>query len=112
MHDILAAWQALRERLEARANELAEEVRAYPGPIARCDDQLPALIGERSRVLSLARLAESLELERATLPQAEWIARLSELAALVRPGDDASLALCDKLAGALRRSPGGKERRA
>lgn len=55
------AWRALRERLEARARELADEVRHYPGPIARCDDQLPALLAERSRALKLARLAAELE---------------------------------------------------
>lgn len=55
------AWRALRGRLEARAQELADEVRHYPGPIARCDDQLPALLAERSRALKLARLAAELE---------------------------------------------------
>ena len=35
-------------RLEARLAELAAEIRAYPGPIARCDQHLPAMLEERS----------------------------------------------------------------
>ncbi len=35
-------------RLEARLAELAAEIRAYPGPIARCDQHLPALLEERA----------------------------------------------------------------
>ena len=38
--------------LEKRIAELSEEIRRYPGPIARCDQQLPALLEERSRLLS------------------------------------------------------------
>ena len=36
-----------------RIRELSEEIRNYPTPIARCDEQLTALIDERSRLLSL-----------------------------------------------------------
>ena len=79
METIDDAWRALRTRLEARAAELAEEVRHYPGPIARCDDQLPALLAERSRAAELARLAARLEDERAMLTEAQWIERVREL---------------------------------
>ena len=34
-----------------RIEELSEEIRNYPTPIARCDEQLTALIEERSRLL-------------------------------------------------------------
>jgi len=34
-----------------RINELSEEIRNYPTPIARCDEQLTGLIEERSRLL-------------------------------------------------------------
>ena len=37
---------ALRQRLE----EVCGEIRAYPGPIARCDQHLPALLEERRRL--------------------------------------------------------------
>ena len=35
-----------------RIDELSEEIRNYPTPIARCDEQLTALIEERSRLLA------------------------------------------------------------
>ena len=38
--------------LERRLAELSAEIRRYPGPIARCDEQLPALLEERSRLSS------------------------------------------------------------
>ena len=40
-----------RLRLERRFEELCAQVREYPTPIARCDEQLSALIEERTRVL-------------------------------------------------------------
>ena len=39
------------ERLELRLTELSAQVSAYPTPIARCDEQLAALLEERARVL-------------------------------------------------------------
>jgi hypothetical protein len=39
--------------LGKRIAELSEEIRHYPTPIARCDEQLTALIDERSRLLAL-----------------------------------------------------------
>jgi hypothetical protein len=38
--------------LQRRIAQLSEEVRRYPGPIARCDEHLSALLEERSRLLS------------------------------------------------------------
>ena len=38
--------------LEQRLASLNEEIRHYPGPIARCDEHLPALLEERARILS------------------------------------------------------------
>ena len=40
---------SLAERIE----ELSREIRNYPTPIARCDEQLTALLDERSRLLEL-----------------------------------------------------------
>jgi hypothetical protein len=37
--------------LEQRIAEISEEIRRYPGPIARCDEQLAALLEERSRLI-------------------------------------------------------------
>jgi len=38
--------------LERRIAELSEEIRNYPTPIARCDEQRAALLEERSRLLN------------------------------------------------------------
>ena len=35
-----------------RIDELSEEIRNYPTPIARCDEQLTGLIEERARLMS------------------------------------------------------------
>ena len=40
---------SLTERIE----ELSREIRTYPTPIARCDEQLTALLDERSGLLRL-----------------------------------------------------------
>jgi hypothetical protein len=37
---------------ERRIAELSEEIRRYPGPIARCDEHLAALLEERSRLIA------------------------------------------------------------
>jgi hypothetical protein len=42
----MSAW------LEKRIAGLSQEIRHYPGPIARCDEHLPALLEERARLLS------------------------------------------------------------
>jgi hypothetical protein len=38
--------------LERRIAELSDEIRRYPGPIARCDEHLPSLLEERARLIS------------------------------------------------------------
>jgi hypothetical protein len=51
--------------LKQRLAELNEEIRHYPGPIARCDQHLPALLEERARLMA--------ELEREPCPsEALW----------------------------------------
>ena len=37
--------------LEERIAELSEEIRGYPTPIARCDEQLTALIEQRRKLI-------------------------------------------------------------
>jgi hypothetical protein len=37
--------------LNQRIEELSAEIRNYPTPIARCDEQLAALLEERARLL-------------------------------------------------------------
>ena len=51
--------------LARRLEELNAEIRTYPGPIARCDEHLPALLEERAKVMA--------ELEHESCPpQALW----------------------------------------
>lgn len=59
--DALEVVCALVAALERRVAELSEEVRSYPGPIARCDDQLPALIERRNRVQEALTAARRLQ---------------------------------------------------
>ena len=41
----------MRAEIERRITELNAEIRHYPTPIARCDEQLTGLIEERARLL-------------------------------------------------------------
>ena len=41
-----------RDELRLRLAQLSDEIRHYPTPIARCDEQLAALIEDRARLLS------------------------------------------------------------
>ena len=45
--------------LERKFEALCEQVRDYPTPIARCDEQLTALIEERTRLLEELKKHES-----------------------------------------------------
>jgi chorismate mutase len=42
----MSAWT------DKRIAELSEEIRHYPGPIARCDEHLLALLEERARLIA------------------------------------------------------------
>jgi len=53
------------ELLERRLAELSDEVRNYPTPIARCDEQLPALLEERAQVRAA--------LEREKIQLCKWL---------------------------------------
>ena len=53
-----------------RIAELSAEIRNYPTPIARCDEQLTALLEERSRLLVL--LEENQKPAGGCTPDATW----------------------------------------
>ncbi len=55
------AWSALAAWLERRGEQLREEVRDYPTPIARCDVQLTKLLEHRGGVLSTLGRMRALE---------------------------------------------------
>ena len=60
----------MRMDLERRIAELSEEIRRYPGPIARCDEHLPALLEERAALL--AKLNDLSE-QPSCSPEARWL---------------------------------------
>jgi hypothetical protein len=39
--------------LQNKLEELSEQIRTYPGPIAGCDQHLPALLEERARIIAV-----------------------------------------------------------
>ena len=89
---IVEAWTALMGELEARKRELGEAVRAYPTPIARCDDQLPKAIAQRDAAAMLVRSAVEVEGSRAALSTAQWRERVRDFALrLGAAEDDAAL---------------------
>jgi len=63
---LFEAWEALKRYLESRGSALTEEVRHYPTPIARCDEQLTKLLEQRAHVLNqLRRMLEQDSEDRA-----------------------------------------------
>jgi hypothetical protein len=56
-----------RAALERRLAAVCEEIRHYPTPIARCDEQLTALIEERSKLFDL------LDTKQPCTPDALWV---------------------------------------
>ena len=61
----------MRTAAEARQkiDALSREIRAYPTPIARCDEQLAGLLEERAKLLEALRALEERE---ACGPDARW----------------------------------------
>ncbi len=43
----------MRTELEQRISALSDEIRRYPTPIARCDEQLTQLLEQRARLIAL-----------------------------------------------------------
>ena len=55
--------------LQRRVDALSREIRDYPTPIARCDEQLAGLLEERAKLLEELR---ALEAREACGPDARW----------------------------------------
>jgi chorismate mutase len=49
---------AMKIELEHRLRELTAEIRHYPTPIARCDEQLTGLLEERARLIAALKQNE------------------------------------------------------
>lgn|SRR5262252_2023951 len=54
------AWAALHAHFEERSKALSAEVRSYPTPIARCDEQLTKLIEQRDNALQRLNLVRQI----------------------------------------------------
>jgi hypothetical protein len=59
----------MKESLQKRLAELSLEIRNYPTPIARCDEQLAALLDERSGLIQKLQTSG----ESGCSPLALWI---------------------------------------
>jgi len=59
----------MRAELALRIAALSAEIRHYPTPLARCDEQLSQLIDERAR---LRAQLDQLEAEPRCGPEAQW----------------------------------------
>jgi hypothetical protein len=81
------AWLALRRHLDARAADLCAAVRCYPGPIARCDDQLPLFIAERDEAVRIAARAAEAD-DPAACGEFSREERIACFAATLEPRDD------------------------
>ena len=80
------AWAVLRRHLDARAADLCAAVRCYPGPIARCDQQLPQFIAERDAAVRLA--ARAAAVDASACAEFTRDERIACFAATFEPGDD------------------------
>ena len=61
-----------RLALERRLAELSEEIRNYPRPIARCDEQLTELLERRAHVLAQLNQASAEPASSGCSPEAVW----------------------------------------
>lgn len=59
----------MKSELQRRIDELSREIRNYPTPIARCDEQLAGLLEERAKLLEELR---EIEARAACGPDARW----------------------------------------
>ena len=97
MESISQAWRQFRRELEGWSGELNAEVRAYPSPIARCDEQLWGLVEQRRRAALAANLASEID---------GCVTRLDELMELLGPDADMAGAFRERLLGVLVGPPG------
>jgi len=73
LHDAAAQLcREIRAYLEQRGAALSEAVRSYPTPIARCDEQLPALLESRREVLRLLEESDATLVAAFAAAAARW----------------------------------------
>jgi hypothetical protein len=99
MRQLEAAWGELALHLRARFRALSDEMRTYPTPIARCDEQLTRLIEQRDA--ARAELERLGEMEAGGGVSASPIDALEAFGAEGAADDDALAAVRSRLAAAL-----------
>lgn len=85
------AWRLLYDALEARSRAMLEEVRRYPTPIARCDEQLTQAIEDRDAAFRLLKAATEIDALRCTSPRAAWRERAAGFVASLEADGDAAI---------------------
>ena len=100
---VFALCSELKAYLALRSDELNNEIRNYPTPIARCDEQLTKLIEQRTRAAHQLKLVT--ELSRVPSGCAGNVAHEHLRAFLMGPeaigGDDVEMAIVSRLRAAL-----------
>ena len=100
---VIGCWSALKAYLERRSRELNAEVRGYPTPIARCDDQLPKLLEQRSRAHQQLELAIAADGVDSDLGSERWVEACRQVLAssMVIEDDETESAIRARLRAAL-----------
>jgi len=103
-----AIWSELKRYLERRSKDLNEEIRNYPTPIARCDEQLTRLIEQRARAVDQLRLMVEAAPTPASLADRDWLPALGKFLtdAGALTDDETERALRARLTAALSRRRG------
>ncbi len=100
---VIAAWSELKSYLDRRSKELSNEVRNYPTPIARCDEQLTKLIEQRARANNQLKLAIEAGPTQSSHADRRWLVALDEF--LMSPqaftDDEIEIAIRSRLRAAL-----------
>ena len=100
---VMAAWSELKSCLDRRTKELNEEVRNYPAPIARCDEQLTKLIEQRASAINRLKLVIEAGSMQSSHADGRWLVALDEFLASPQgfTDDEVEIAIRSRLRAAL-----------
>ncbi len=85
---LTSVWQTIREQLEAKQNQIYEEIANYPPPIPACDQHFNYLLEQRTEIALELRRQKSLA--EASLTSPDPVACIDDfVASSVYPNDDA-----------------------
>jgi hypothetical protein len=100
---VIVAWSELKNYLDRRSKELSEEVRNYPTPIARCDEQLTKLIEQRTYAINQLKLVIEAGPTQSSHADRRWLVALDEflMSPQVVTDDEIEIAIRSRLRAAL-----------